>query len=289
MSDDVARREALTAAIDARNPGAAPATPAEAEKPEPIQAEETEQDEEADEATESEESTGEGEQPQPGGRRKRRAQARINELVRERIAAQEEAKELRRQLEQRQSSEQAEDEAEKSLADFDWDEGKYREYLRKQGASEAIKQEKQRAETERKQQAQSRFLEKARVFSAANPNFETVAVKNPLGPYFTDTIIETIFESDVGPELAMYLGENLDKTEAILKLSPAQQARELGRIEARLERKAETPPAAPAQPPRRETRAPAIGATVSASSPGTKALADMTVEDHIAAIRVNKD
>jgi hypothetical protein len=59
-----------------------------------------------------------------------------------------------------------------------------------------------------------------------------------------------IMESPLGPEVALYLAENLEKLEAISQLPQKSQAREIGRIEARLEAaKAAPPPVSKAPPP----------------------------------------
>lgn len=294
MSDDEQRREALTAAIEAANPTSPPTAPAEVGNPEV----EIGDDDEADDgpevvAGEQGDGTAEGEQP-PGGRRKKRAQARINELVTQRIAEKQRADEAERRLQALEASgrttQQGAEEPKKSLVDFDFDPEAYGAYLEKRAESVAAKRIQEQTQAQKVQQAQASFATKAEAFKKDAPDFDAVAINTPLGPYYTPIMIETITESDVGPELAYYLGKHLDKAEAILQLSPAQQARELGRIEARLEKQAERPatPATVSPHPRSVTRAPAIGATVTATSPAHKTLGDMSVEDHIAAIRVNQ-
>ena len=64
------------------------------------------------------------------------------------------------------------------------------------------------------------------------PDFEQVAY-NPSLP-ITDAMAETIRASDIGPELAYHLGSNPKEAERISKLSPFLQAKEIGRIEAKL-------------------------------------------------------
>lgn len=294
MSDtDEQRREALTAAIEAANPASPPTAPAEVGNPE---GNDPGDDDETDEGPEVEanagDGTGEGEQP-TGGRRRRRAQARINELVTQRLAERQRADELERRLAAVEAGgrnpTQWADEPKKTLMDFDFDSVAYEAYLEKRTESAVTQRFQEQTQVQKRQQAEAAFGAKAQAFKQQTPDFDTVAIQTPLGPYYSPLMIETIIESDVGPELAYFLGQNLDKAEAILQLSPAQQARELGRIEARLEKQVESPatPANVTPHPRSVTRAPAIGATVTASSPANKSLGDMSVEDHIAAIRVN--
>jgi hypothetical protein len=63
-------------------------------------------------------------------------------------------------------------------------------------------------------------------------DFEQVAY-NPKLP-ITDAMAQTIQASDVGPDMAYYLGSNPKEADRISRLSPLQQAKELGKIEAKL-------------------------------------------------------
>jgi hypothetical protein len=63
-------------------------------------------------------------------------------------------------------------------------------------------------------------------------DFEQVAY-NPKLP-ITDAMAQTIQSSDVGPDMAYYLGSNPKEAERISRLTPLQQAKELGKIEAKL-------------------------------------------------------
>jgi hypothetical protein len=63
-------------------------------------------------------------------------------------------------------------------------------------------------------------------------DFDQVAYNPQLS--ITDVMAETIRASDMGPELAYHLGSNPKEAERIAKLSPFLQAKEIGRIEAKL-------------------------------------------------------
>ena len=63
-------------------------------------------------------------------------------------------------------------------------------------------------------------------------DFEQVAY-NPKLP-ITDAMAQTIQSSEVGPDMAYYLGSNPKEADRISRLSPLQQAKELGKIEAKL-------------------------------------------------------
>lgn len=65
---------------------------------------------------------------------------------------------------------------------------------------------------------------------------------------FTQTIASAVMESDVAPKLMAYMSSNPDEVARIAHLSPARQAAEIGRLEAKLtaEPPAPKPSAAPA-------------------------------------------
>lgn len=63
-------------------------------------------------------------------------------------------------------------------------------------------------------------------------DFEQVAY-NPSVP-ITDVMAQSIQASDVGPELAYYLGTNIKEADRIAQLPPILQAKEIGRLEAKI-------------------------------------------------------
>lgn len=86
-------------------------------------------------------------------------------------------------------------------------------------------------------------------------DFEQVAY-NPKLP-ITAVMADTIRASDIGPDVAYYLGTNVKETERIARLPPILQAKEIGKIEAKL---ADNPPV------KRSTSAPAPITPVTARS-----------------------
>jgi len=89
-------------------------------------------------------------------------------------------------------------------------------------------------------------------------DFEQVAY-NPKLP-ITNVMAETIQSSDIGPELAYYLGSNPKDAERISRMTPLSQAKEIGKIEAKLA----------AEPPvKRTTSAPAPISPVTARTSGS--------------------
>jgi hypothetical protein len=76
------------------------------------------------------------------------------------------------------------------------------------------------------------YHEKEEEARARYEDFEQVAY-NPNLP-ITSVMAETIQASDIGPEVAYYLGSNPKETDRISRLSPFMQAKEIGKIEVKL-------------------------------------------------------
>lgn len=91
-------------------------------------------------------------------------------------------------------------------------------------------------------------------------DFEQVAYNPKLS--ITTIMAQTIQTSDIGPEVAYYLGANPKEADRISRLAPIVQAKEIGRIEARL---ATNPPV------KKTTSAPAPISPVTARSTGSPA------------------
>ena len=104
------------------------------------------------------------------------------------------------------------------------------------------------------------YQEREEVARDKYDDFEQVAY-NPKLP-ITNVMAETIQSSDIGPELAYYLGSNPKDAERISRMAPLGQAKEIGKIEAKL---ASDPPV------KRTTSAPAPISPVTARSSGSPA------------------
>lgn len=195
---------------------------------------------------------------------------RIDELTRNwREAERREAQllELLKQRDQpRQEAPKHVDEKPKTLADFEYDEGKFQSYIFEQAEKrsvEAAKRELQQAqERETAERRKSSFTARQSEFAKTVEDYDEV-VRNPRLP-ITQAMADVIQESDDGPALAYHLGKNPDIAEKIAMLPPIAAARELGKIEARLayerERAKEKPVVskAPPPPPKVDASQPAI-------------------------------
>ena len=133
----------------------------------------------------------------------------------------------------------------------------YAEALALQKAQELVA--KRDAEKQRSEVLES-YHDKEEEARGKYEDFEQVAY-NPKLP-ITNVMAETIQSSDVGPELAYYLGSNPKEADRISRMSPLGQAKEIGKIEAKL---ADNPPI------KRTTSAPAPISPVTARSTGSPA------------------
>lgn len=115
------------------------------------------------------------------------------------------------------------------------------EHLAEKRAAEKLAQRQQADEAERRNES---FLEKAEKASERYPDFHTV-VGNPT-LQINDGMAEFLAESELGADVAYFLGKNPIKAAHIAQLSPIKAARELTRIEAEI---AAQPKATPSQAP----------------------------------------
>jgi hypothetical protein len=145
------------------------------------------------------------------------------------------------------------------------------EQLVAQKEADRYRQEYVEAYKDREEEARDKYVDFEEV--AYNPNLR-------ITPYMA----ETIQASDIGPELAYHLGSNPKEAERIAKLAPIFQAKELGKLEAKL---AADPPAkkssnapAPISPVNTRTSS---ASTFNTTDP--RSISSMTTEEWIAAER----
>jgi hypothetical protein len=100
----------------------------------------------------------------------------------------------------------------------------------------AVQKAEQMIEQREQQRQQHEILEsyhdKEEDARAKYDDFEQVAY-NPSVP-ITQVMAQSIQASDVGPDLAYYLGTNIKEAERIARLAPILQAKEIGRLEAKI-------------------------------------------------------
>lgn len=131
----------------------------------------------------------------------------------------------------------------------------YAEALALKKAEELVAQRDRQKEQAEIVEAYGEREEKAR---DKYDDFEDVVYNPKLR--ITDVMAETIQHSDLGPDLAYWLGSNPKEAERIARLSPLMQAREIGKIEVRL---SDNPPV------KKTTSAPTPISPVTARSSGS--------------------
>lgn len=149
-----------------------------------------------------------------------------------------------------------------TLESVGWDEEKHRQaidayYTRKadERAEAAISKREQQRQRE---QAERDWEKRQSDFIKSKPEYAEKVGSIPAG-LMPDSLAKIIKGSEMGPEVALHLAENMERLAALVRLPPESQAREIGRIEARLEAaKAAPPPVSKAPPP-----APKVEATES--------------------------
>ena len=208
--------------------------------PEPTEPEETEVSEVVGEEQQPESSP---EQEQEKSKKDDSVQKRFNELTKARRQeerarrAAERNSEYWRQQAMEKKPEPAKPEPVKTLADFDYDESAYQQHLFSKAREEAVIEAKRVLAEEQSQQTEQQkrasFAEKMAVFAETVDDFDQVA-RNHYLP-INEVMEKVLLEMDNGPEVLYHLGKNEDLADKISQLSPLQVARELGRIEVKLQ------------------------------------------------------
>ena len=172
-------------------------------------------------------------------RRERRAQQREIEALRQQIADLTAAIVAPAEEEQEVAPEAP------KLEDFEFDGNKWSEAMAKWTKDVIDFNNKQQAKTAEKTDNQAAADARKGIIEGFNQRREAVretvgeddfdeawdnAVRLPL----SDAAVDLIFESDVGPEIAYYLGSDEDAADKISKMTEAQVIREIGRIEERI-------------------------------------------------------
>jgi hypothetical protein len=138
--------------------------------------------------------------------------------------------------------------ATKTLADFDYDEGKYAEHV----AAQAEARARQAFEAETAQQAHARKEAEFRGREAkfATKHSDYYAVTNTPGLEISPALADSIMDSDIGAELAYHLGQNLNVASKLSRMPYREMLKEVVKIETNLSTKkpvvtSKKPPPAP--------------------------------------------
>jgi signal recognition particle GTPase len=222
----------------------------------------------------------------PEGRKPRKTmQDRFDELTAEKYAKQAAIEERDRKIADLESKLSASPPAVdngvvKKIQDFDFDQDAYLRYLAKHEAQNIVESQKaherQQAEEVKQLERNKKFQYRQATFSVDRLDSREVIFKNPLAEYYPKDMQEYLIESDVGPQLAYHLGQNLNVTDALIRMEPRSRDRALAKLEASLEAK----PAAAT--PRTFTQAPAPVKSLAGSGQVEKSIDDMTMPEYVA-------
>lgn len=163
-------------------------------------------------------------------------QLRINKAVRKQREAERETKRVREELSDLSKKAEEKEHANKpKLEDFDSE----IEYLDASFAYQnRVSADKLRSEfeTDRRKEIQTTTQQThEKLFKAGRekyPDFDKSALSEDV-PY-SDAMADAVFESDSAVDLMNYFGKHLDEAERIESLSPLSAAREVGKIESKL-------------------------------------------------------
>ena len=258
-------------------------SPADAstETPETVTEElqQTEPQEAAEKPEQGDEGDDQGGEEKPQEKPKRSARERINELTKRAHEAEREVQRLR-EASERRPAETAEKPSPDKFGSYD----EYVEALADWKADQRVAESFKKRDAERSQAAAARaaearaqaWAERQSEFREATPDYDAVVGKSSV--QVAAHVVDTLLDSDSGPELAYHLAKHPETVKRINALSPLAAARELGRIEAAL-----SIPAAPQVKP--ASKAPAPITPVRSSAPAAVDLASANMDQYIAARR----
>ena len=254
---------------------------ASSEAPETVTEElqQSEQQEAAEKPEEGDEGDDQGGEEKLHEKPKRSARERINELTKRAHEAEREVQRLR-EASERKPAESTEKPNPDKFGSYD----EYVEALADWKADQRVAESFKRRDAERSQAAEARaaeakaqaWAERQSEFREATPDYDAVVGKSAV--QIAPHVVDTLLDSESGPELAYHLAKRPETVKRINALSPLSAARELGRIEATLSN-----PAAPQIKP--ASKAPAPITPVRSSAPAAVDLASANMDQYIAARR----
>jgi hypothetical protein len=112
-----------------------------------------------------------------------------------------------------------------------------------QALAKRAEAEKREKAVQSAKEADATWTEAVDKAKAKYDDFEDVAYALPKdgGPAVTQHMAEAIKTSEIGPEIAYYLGSNVAESKRIAAMTPAAQAREIGKLEAKLAEPTKSP------------------------------------------------
>ena len=212
-----------------------------------------------------------------------KVQKKFDKLTFEKHEARREAEYWRNQANQQQqppepAPAQQQPEPLRTLEDFEYNESQYQAYLFQTSQNNAVEAARRVLKEEQAQSEQSRkfseFQSKENEFSKDKSDYFDVTRSLP---NFSQVMVEVTEDMDTGVDIRYHLGKNPDVADKIARMSPLAAARELGKIDAKLEyakeQKGKTVSSAPAPPPKIDAVTPSMKVDI-ASKEGDKLSTD---------------
>lgn len=103
----------------------------------------------------------------------------------------------------------------------------------------------ERTQKERNAQSLREFNERAEKTRAKYPEYDDLFERASI----SEAMVPSILESENGPDIVVYLGKNPDVARRLYNLNPTQAAREIGKIEAKLDDLLQSKTVTEAKPP----------------------------------------
>ena len=113
-----------------------------------------------------------------------------------------------------------------------------RDYEIKKGVQDALQQKTEQAKIEQEKEQQAKVVDdfNSRAKALGREDFDQVARSIPMLP---PGVADAIMQSEVGPEMVIHLGENLEFADKIASMTPAMAMMELGAISSTLSKPAQ--------------------------------------------------
>ena len=170
-------------------------------------------------------------------------------------------------------------EKQKTLADFNYDEAAFREYVvedvRGIAREEARKVSRDYAGKTAESSAKTEYDKRESVFAETVDDFKDKVYAKDLS--MSDSMVQVVREVDVGPELAYYLANNPDIASDISRMSPVVAGMEMSGLVTKIrseKAKAETKDVSTAPPPPAKIKGGDAAIRVASTDPKSDALSD---------------
>jgi len=221
---------------------------------------EAEQSEPAAEVEQSEPEAEAEAKPQDERKQNPKLEKRFSDITKQREEARKEAqqeREARLALEQRLAALETQNKPQAQNVDLEPQPSQFSdafeyakalaEFTADQRINEMKRQEAEAKVAQERQKVIETWAQKVQQAKANLPDFDDMVASSDV--VVNDDIRDAILESDVGPQVLYHLAENADVAKRIAGLPPKAALREIGKLEARFEAKAESKPVSKSNAP----------------------------------------